>query len=329
LKFEIAINRLWPGEKLPQGDPRWKRYTRSFHRERHTLDSLIAHIRKGHAFSPVMACGHRNRENFVSAQHIGLDDDRGTPGSSVDSLARDPFIACRAAFLYETISSTPEHPKSRIVFILDQAITDPARYRLAQRGLTWKFADTDQSVAEESRFFYGSPNARVVQLGNVLGINTLQAQVIGPFLSHLQDQANILERDINFLVGPPAVAASAPDRYVHRVVHEEVAWLSTRKEGTGERHRGLLVSAIRLASLRLSQWLPPGVRDAIDPYPILLPAARANGYIAKYGEEAARRTIADGISYAIPRPAPPHWGNNEVRRNPHRPRRITTWEVRG
>ena len=61
---------------------------------------------------------------------------------------------------------------------------------------------------------------------------------------------------------------------------------------------------MKLAGLRLSQWLPEDARGTIDPYSVLLPAAAQNGYISKYGEPVARRTIADGIAYATPRPAP-------------------------
>jgi hypothetical protein len=87
-------------------------------------------------------------------------------------------------------------------------------------------------------------------------------------------------------------------------VQSETVWLASLVEGTGERHRGLLIAAMKLASLHLSQWLPADVRDRIDPYAVLLPAAAANGYTEKYGEGTALRTIADGIAYATPRPAP-------------------------
>jgi hypothetical protein len=55
------------------------------------------------------------------------------------------------------------------------------------------------------------------------------------------------------------------------------------------------------------------VRAAIDPYGVLLPAARANGYVAKYGEAVARRTIADGIAYATPRAQPESWNTARPR----------------
>ena len=66
----------------------------------------------------------------------------------------------------------------------------------------------------------------------------------------------------------------------------------------------LLISAMKLASLGLSDWLPAEIREDVDPQAVLLPAAEANGYVAKYGESAARQTIADGIAYARPRPNP-------------------------
>ena len=77
LQFGIGINPLWPGVKLSRGDSRWTRHTRNFHRERHTMDSLIQRIAgDGCAIAPVMRHGYRRIENFISAQHIGLNDDR-------------------------------------------------------------------------------------------------------------------------------------------------------------------------------------------------------------------------------------------------------------
>ncbi len=70
---------------------------------------------------------------------------------------------------------------------------------------------------------------------------------------------------------------------------------------------------MKLASLSLSDWLPAEIREGIDPHALLLQAAQANGYIAKYGEPSATQTIADGIAYAQPR-------SNPDSRNRSRPR---------
>ena len=120
VQFDIGINPLFPGEKLLRGDVRWGVHTVNFQIEQHTPESLARRITEdGCAFSAVMRNSYRRTANFVSAQHLGLDDDRGTKESSLEALAADPFIADHAAFLYESPSSTPDKPKSRVVFILD------------------------------------------------------------------------------------------------------------------------------------------------------------------------------------------------------------------
>jgi len=304
LKFQISINRTCPAEKLPQGDPRWYRFTRSFWPETHTLDSLVAEIQEGHSFAPVVRDGHRKQENFVSAQHLGLDSDTGDYRSSLESLRGDSFIANHAALLYETHSSTLEHPKSRILFLLEQHYTDGLAYRIAQQALAWRYGFTDQSVAEQSRFFYGARNCRVIRLGNLLRAAVLEREVVQPYLEHIADQIDERKQDRPAIAAWQVLGASAAERYVNAAIQQESGWVASRTEGTGERHLGLLISAMKLASLSLSDWLPGDVRASIDPYGVLISAAQANGYVGKYGEPVARQTIADGIAYARPRSNP-------------------------
>ena len=190
-KFDIAINKLYPGVKLGDGDTRWGRFTASFYTESHSIDSLISRVTKdGFSFCPVMDKSYRKTANFISAQHIGLDDDRGTTESSLEALEEDPFIADHAAFLYETPSSTPEHPKARIVFILDTPFTNADEYRTAQEAMWSKFGATDAHVKEPARFFWGRVNAQSINLGNVLYRDVLQEHVIEPFQLHQKNSGN-------------------------------------------------------------------------------------------------------------------------------------------
>ncbi|MCZ6675492.1 MAG: AAA family ATPase [Verrucomicrobia bacterium] len=191
IKFDIAINKKWQGEKLPLDDPRWGEYTASFHKEHHSIESLIHRVSvDGCSFTAVMNGGYRKKENFISAQHIGLDDDRGTTESSIEALAEDPFIADHAAFLYPSPSSTPQVPKSRVVFILDTPFTDPDTYRVAAEAMCWKYQGTDPYVSDPARLFYGRPNTQHINLGNVLYRDILQEQVIEPYLESLKNAGN-------------------------------------------------------------------------------------------------------------------------------------------
>jgi hypothetical protein len=323
LRIQAGISHFRPGKKLPPGDRDWPAKTASFYTEHHTLDSFIHAVAvRGYSFSPVMKNGYRKAANFMSGQVLATDDDRGVPGlSDLETLSKDPFTASHAAFLYSTPSSTPEHPKSRTVFALDRPITDAAQYRLVSRVLARKYRGTDQSVAEEGRFFYGTVNGDFINLGNVLTSDVLEHDLVAPYLEDLRREAQ--QRTSPQLPNPGLVRGDSKwEKYINRAIDDEVAWVSTRQEGTGERHRGLLIAAIKLQSLKLSDWLPEDIRRGIDPVVLLLPAAAANGYIPKYGEDVARKTISDGMSYASARPfpaqvtaSPKSWGRRRIHRS--------------
>ena len=57
---------------------------------------------------------------------------------------------------YTTISSTPETPKSRAVFVLEEPITDSGRYRKAREAFLHRYPQSDQAIKDVARFLYGS-----------------------------------------------------------------------------------------------------------------------------------------------------------------------------
>ena len=128
----------------------------------------------------------------------------------------------------------------------------------------------------------------------------LKTEVVAPYVADLQQRANSA-RDLPPVSKHLVTETYGAERYVNTIILQEATWLASRSEGSGERHLGLLVAAIKLQSLKLSDWLHVEVRDRIDPVAILLPPASTKGYIAKYGEISARRTISDGMGYALPR----------------------------
>jgi hypothetical protein len=311
--FEVGINPLWPGEKLPKGDDRWGDFNGAFRTERHTPESLFHEVaKKGYAFSAALK-GYRKVENFVSAQHLALDVDSGSP--ALEALLVDDFISRYASFVYSTPSYTPEAPRWRVVFTLPEPLTDPDIYRKGQTALLAHYGNTDQSIKDPARLLFGSNPQNGVSryLGNILPM----VEVL-KLVSEYDDRRREMERSINHRrqvpIDPARLTGETPDaRYISRATQEEIAWLASRAKGTGERHNGLLVVAARMESLRLSEWLAPQARDGIDPYAVALEAAQANGYLAEYGQEDTRRAIAWGINVAEPRPMPPGWG--EAHRN--------------
>ena len=97
-----------------------------------------------------------------------------------------------------------------------------------------------------------------------------------------------------------AVEALASDRermYAENALASEVAKLSTMREGQG-RNRALNEAAYLLGTM--ARWIDLNkVRDA------LMQAADANGYAAKDGMEATKRTIESGLNAGMQNPRPP------------------------
>jgi hypothetical protein len=216
------------------------------------------------------------------------------------------------------LSHAPEHPKARAVFITDEPFADATHYRRAKLALMERLPWGDVSVHDPARLFYGThPERGQTHFQGCILPHSLVDELIERYRADLEAQQKC--RKLPTIPSSRVLGSTPADRYINAAVQSETVWLASQVEGTGERHKGLLVSAMKLASLRLSEWLPEEARSAIDPYALLLPAAGQNGYIAKYGEPVARRTIADGIAYATPRVQPESW-------NTARPR---IWRVRG
>ena len=150
----------------------------------------------------------------------------------------------------------------------------------------------DASVHDPSRMFYGSHprEGRSLFLGNLLPL-----ALVHDLIEHhrAEMEAEQPRRNLPEISTRRVLGATPAERYVNTAIQQEVAWVASQVEGTGQRHKGLLIASMKLASLSQSEWLPAEVRCKIDPLTLLLPATETNGYVAKYGELAARPTIAD------------------------------------
>jgi hypothetical protein len=177
-----------------------------------------------------------------------------------------------------------------------------------------RFPWGDASVNDPARLFYGThpQHGQTCYLGHILPMSVVD-QLVQQYQTELESQQahRVLPK-----IDPAQVMGATPsERYVDAAIQQEVMWVAGRTEGSGERHRDLLIAAMKLGSLKLCDWLPEDVRATIDPCAVLLPAARANGYIEKYGEADTLRTIQDGLSYAVPRSAPDRGSTSPLRRS--------------
>lgn len=158
-QYEIAVmlNKFVKG-KMPS-DGNWQAYHSAWAYTPTTPYGLASEIWRGYSFCPVFS-QRRKKENFKAAHHIAFDFDSGN--SSLEALSQHEFINIFSSFAYSTPSSTPDNPRSRVVFIFDQPYTDLKEYeQLYQALLWWLELPADPSCKDALRLFYGSPGCKV------------------------------------------------------------------------------------------------------------------------------------------------------------------------
>jgi hypothetical protein len=105
----------------------WKAsFAEGWQRQQGELTDLRKHVEGGGAFiAAAMRSDHRNNAGFVSGNLACVDIDRGL---SIAEFLEHP-LAASAAWVYTTVSHTPENNKFRVIFQLRETITDNALYR--------------------------------------------------------------------------------------------------------------------------------------------------------------------------------------------------------
>lgn len=172
MSYKIAINRMATG-KLPQGDPRWAAFNDSFVNVERDLIELANDVYLGHAYTTWMN-GRRSIENFILAQHIAVDMDSGDKRSTLDTLRQHDLVRMYAAMIHTTPSHSASAPRARIIFLLDEPITDAAGYQAAAKFLVAQFDGADQTCTDASRFFYGAFDCDIWMSDSVLPVRQLR-----------------------------------------------------------------------------------------------------------------------------------------------------------
>jgi hypothetical protein len=152
--YSVAIGPIM-SEKLPSGDPGWAEFNASFENVELPQVEIAARLYDGHPITTQHKDHWRATKNYLRGQHIGMDFDTGDERSTISRLLKDPFIAKYASIIYTTPSHTPDAPRARVLFLLDQPIHQAQNYALSSAALLWLFGSADRQCKDPARFFYG------------------------------------------------------------------------------------------------------------------------------------------------------------------------------
>ena len=319
-RFAVDINRRFT-DKVKPGDPRFWKLNMSFQTAELTAAELLDDIRNGHAWTaPHRKVRHpradgkrttyRVKRNVIGVQVIGLDSDTGDELSTLDWWKQDDFFAHFGAFAHTTASHTDERPRCRVVFVLAEPLA-PDDAELLLLALHERYPHIDHSAKDACRLFYGARGCSYVMPENVMPQDVAQALIFQ--LKQREDELRLAAE-----ARRAAFASSHQDRkanagavaaYVASAKDRRLAYVAAAVEGTGERHKRLYEAAFRLGSLRGAKWLTDEARRVLlGVEDELLGASQANGYAAKYGEEATRREVLNSVALGERSPAiEPNW----------------------
>lgn len=155
MTYKVALGPVTQA-KLPPGDPRWPAFNSSFINYEMTAGQIACALYEGRPITTWHKNNWRNGANFICGQHLGIDCDTEDERSTIAHLLTVPIITDYAAILYTTPSHTPEKPRARALFLLDQPIQQAVNYANAAAALVWTFgAAADAKCKDAARFYYG------------------------------------------------------------------------------------------------------------------------------------------------------------------------------
>lgn len=129
-----------------------------------TIQELAAHVAQGHAFCAQHKNRWRKASNFKVASFLAVDIDHGL---TMDAASADEFVQRYAGLLYTTPSHRETAHRFRIVFELEEPITNAAEMTSALTGLIARFGG-DGSCKDACRMFFGSTGAQMIVFGKRL-----------------------------------------------------------------------------------------------------------------------------------------------------------------
>lgn len=113
--------------------------------------------------------GHRNKKHFIQSSLIALDYDGNYSDTDYQALIAHEFFNRCAFAIIQTASSKPESRRCRVLFQLDQIITDVNDYNDLVLCLIALAPDgADHGARDSSRAFYGSQPGTIPDFYNPL-----------------------------------------------------------------------------------------------------------------------------------------------------------------
>lgn len=130
----------------------------------------------------------RKKVNLNYQEVIALDFDDNT---TIEEIESNEFIKQNASFIYTTFSHTEGHHKFRVVFFLENKLTNNEQVLEVYNKLFNMFPTADISCKDSSRLFFGGKSYTEINFNNRLNINTIVDLPKGSPIAERQEQLEL------------------------------------------------------------------------------------------------------------------------------------------
>ncbi|USG65123.1 hypothetical protein NDK47_23865 [Brevibacillus ruminantium] len=128
------------------------------------------------SFSPsIFKSGERTNATWVSQQIFALDIDEDISIQQV--LERCNDFNLMPIIIYTSFRSTKEHEKFRVIFLLDEEVTDIRVRDLVQKSLMFVFPETDRATKDAARLLFGGKEIAYENYDNIITVPGLLTSV--------------------------------------------------------------------------------------------------------------------------------------------------------
>lgn len=154
-----------------------------------SIDDFIQAIRMGKTFSPAVMIG-KKANDFLEQQLFAVDIDNENKNIPILQI-QDALEICKknsipVAFYYHSFSYTTIKPKYRIVFILENPVTNINIRNTIAKNLCSLFEQADKSCVNADRIFFGT-NKEVVKCDIITKIDF--EKILGLFAPKIENTA--------------------------------------------------------------------------------------------------------------------------------------------
>lgn len=130
----------------------------------------------------------RKKVNLNYQEVIALDFDDNT---TIEEIENNEFIKDNASFIYTTFSHTEGHHKFRVVFFLENKLTNNAQVLEVYNKLFEMFPTADISCKDSSRLFFGGKSYTEINFNNRFNVNTIVELPEGSPIAERQEQLEL------------------------------------------------------------------------------------------------------------------------------------------